>query len=191
MGRPRPGPAIQAVGREVGTAPPGTAAAADLPARRAAAHCRPSSSSVAIVAADAAQPAAQVVADFNARRRRAGSQQQRHGESRCGVVDMDRPETAYVFMAVEPRQLLMAVHDIDRVVYVHHDRTGRSPTSAMNRFCTGSACAIANSRAQESQCQGVKRAHWLPSTCLAIPFTLHHVGMVAAQASMLFVIFHR
>src|SRR6202035_2179015 len=43
-----------------------------------------------------------------------------------GVVDVDRQEAAFIVMRVEQRELLMAMHHIERVIDIQRDRTRRS-----------------------------------------------------------------
>ena len=71
--------------------------------------------------ADAPHEPAQMAADLLARRRLAGAQD--HGDRAAGggVVDVDRQEAALVVVAVEERELLMAVNDVERVVDVEGD----------------------------------------------------------------------
>ena len=58
---------------------------------------------------------------FDAARRLAGPQHDRHGPAPLRVVDVDRQEAAFVIMSVEQRELLMAVDDIAGVVDVERD----------------------------------------------------------------------
>ena len=65
------------------------------------------------------------LADLHARRRLAGTQYHRDRSTRRRIIDMDRQEAALIIMGVQLRQLLMAVHNIDRVVDVQDtDRGG-------------------------------------------------------------------
>ena len=66
-------------------------------------------------------------AHFPARRRLALAQDHRHRLASNPFVDMDRQETAFVVMGVEQRQLLIAMHRIERIVDVEDDRLGRPP----------------------------------------------------------------
>ena len=68
--------------------------------------------------------AAQMPAHLLARRGLAGTQDHRHRAAGRRIVDVDRQEAALVIMGVEQRQLLVAVHDVDRVVDVEHHRPG-------------------------------------------------------------------
>ena len=68
------------------------------------------------VPADASDQAAQKLADLLARWRLARTQDHDHRPSRCRIVDVDRQKAALIVMGVPFRQLLVAVHDIDRVV---------------------------------------------------------------------------
>ena len=52
-----------------------------------------------------------------------------HRAPRRGVVDMDRQEAALVVVSIEQRQLLMTVHDIDRVADVERHARGRRPVA--------------------------------------------------------------
>ena len=74
------------------------------------------------VLADAAYQATQMIADFGARGRCAGTQQQRHRAGGGGVIDMDRQKAAFVIMRIEQRHLLMPVHHVERVVDVQRHR---------------------------------------------------------------------
>ena len=77
------------------------------------------------VAADAAHQATHMTADFVSRWDLAGPQQSRNRTRRRGLVDVDRQKAAFVVICVEQRKLLMAVHDIDRVVDIQRDGDGR------------------------------------------------------------------
>src|ERR1700746_1042365 len=68
--------------------------------------------------ADAADEPAQMAAHLLTRRRLAGTQQYRHRPRHRRVIDMDRQKTALVVMAIEERQLLVAVNDINSVIDV-------------------------------------------------------------------------
>lgn len=69
--------------------------------------------------ADAADDLAQ-----NPRRLGAGPQQERHRFAGRRLVDVDRLKTMAVGMAVEERQLLVAMGAIRRAVDVQHDLPG-------------------------------------------------------------------
>ena len=66
-----------------------------------------------------------MAAHLGARGRLAGAQQHRDRAAGRGVVDMDRQKAALVVMGVEQGKLLVAVHDIDRVVDIEGHRRGR------------------------------------------------------------------
>jgi hypothetical protein len=74
------------------------------------------------VSADAPHQATEKLAHLLARRGLAGSQDHRHRPARCGIVDMNRQKAALVVMGVPLRPLLVAMHDVDRVVDVQHHR---------------------------------------------------------------------
>jgi hypothetical protein len=71
------------------------------------------------------QPA-QMAADFAARRRLAGAQQNRHAVAAVRIIHVDRQKTAFVIVRVEQRQLLLAVHHIEGVVDVQRHRLRRT-----------------------------------------------------------------
>ena len=66
------------------------------------------------MAADALDDVLQDGADFLARRRLAFAQDHRHRLAGRPFIDVDRQETALVIMGVEQRELLLAVHRIER-----------------------------------------------------------------------------
>ena len=72
----------------------------------------------------AADVAADVAADFMSGRRLAGPQQDGDRPRGGDVVHVDGHEAAFVMVGVEQGQLLMAVHDVDRVVDVQRHRGG-------------------------------------------------------------------
>src|SRR6476646_3437163 len=69
------------------------------------------------------QPTEQL-ANLDARRRLAGTQNHRNWSTRRRIIDMDRQEAALIIVGVPLRQLLMAVHNNDRVVDVQDNRPG-------------------------------------------------------------------
>jgi len=71
---------------------------------------------------NAPDDSAQMGANFHARWRLAGPQDDSHRTAVFGVVNMDRQEAALIVMGVEQRQLLMAVHNIASVVDVQNNR---------------------------------------------------------------------
>ena len=77
------------------------------------------------VPADAADEAAQPSADFLTRWRLAGAQDHGDRPASGGVVDMDRQEAALIVVSVPFGELLMAVHDIERIVDVQNHRGRR------------------------------------------------------------------
>ena len=81
------------------------------------AHLRP-------VPADAPDDMFEDGADLVARRRLAGAQDHRHRLAARPLVDVDRQKAALVVVGVEQRKLLVAMHRIERVVDVEHDRAG-------------------------------------------------------------------
>ena len=76
------------------------------------------------MAADRPDETADMTTDLDAGGRPAGPQDHGHRTTGGGVVDVDRQKAALVEVGVEERQLLMAMHDVDRVVDVEHDRLG-------------------------------------------------------------------
>ena len=74
------------------------------------------------VPADA--PEAEKLANLHTRRRLAGAQNHNNRSTRSRIVDMDRQEAALIIVGVPLRQLLVAVHNIDRVVDVQDNRPG-------------------------------------------------------------------
>ena len=70
-------------------------------------------------------------AHFDATRRLAGPQDDRHGSALLGVVDVDRQEAALIIMRVEQRELLVAVDDVACVVDVKRD-AGRLARAAVH-----------------------------------------------------------
>ena len=70
--------------------------------------------------------AAQVCPHLDAARRLAGAQDDRNRPAVLGVVDVDRQEAVFVIMSVEQRELLTAMHHVDRVVDVERDCARRS-----------------------------------------------------------------
>ena len=67
--------------------------------------------------------------DLTARRGFPRAQDHGHRASSGGVVDMDRQKAALIIMRIEQRQLLMTVHDIDRVVDIERHPLGRRPVA--------------------------------------------------------------
>lgn len=66
-----------------------------------------------------------MAADLLARRRFSRPQDHRDRTAGSRIIDVDRQEAALVVMAVEERELLMAVNDIERVFDVEGDALGR------------------------------------------------------------------
>ena len=84
--------------------------------------------------ADPADEPTQMAAHFLTRRGLAGTQQYRYRPRYRRVIDMDRQKTALVVMGIKERQLLVTVHDIDRVIEVERHRDGRGRMArAMSR----------------------------------------------------------
>jgi hypothetical protein len=79
------------------------------------------------VLADMTHQAPDVAGTFGTRRRLASAQQHRHRPPARGIVHMDRQEAALTVMSVPERELLIAVHDITRVIDIqrHRRRWGR------------------------------------------------------------------
>ena len=76
--------------------------------------------------ADMPRQPAQMSANLDAGRRLARTQHDGDGSIPVGVVDMDRQEATFVVVRIEQRELLMPLHDIERVVDVEGDRRGRA-----------------------------------------------------------------
>src|SRR3954454_14603810 len=76
------------------------------------------------LAADCPDETADMATDLDAGGSLAGPQDHGHRTTAGGVVDVDRQKAALVEVGVEERQLLMAMHDVDCVVDVEHDRLG-------------------------------------------------------------------
>src|SRR4029079_10770144 len=76
------------------------------------------------VSADAPDQAAEQLADLHARRRLARTENPCTWTPRRRIIDMDRQEAALIRVGVPLRQLLVAVHNIDRVVDVQNNRPG-------------------------------------------------------------------
>ena len=76
------------------------------------------------VSADAPDQATEQLANLHARRRLARTQNHRNWSTRRRIIDMDRQEAALIIVGVPLRQLLVAVHNIDRVVDVQDNRPG-------------------------------------------------------------------
>ena len=81
------------------------------------------------VLADASDQPAQKISNLFARRRLAWAQDRHHRPTRRRVVDVDRQEAALVVVRVPDRELLMAVHDVDRVVDIEDHGLGRLPVA--------------------------------------------------------------
>ncbi len=71
--------------------------------------------------ADAADDPAQMAAHFLAGRCLAWPQNDRHGASGRGVINMDRKKATLIIMRVEQRQLLMTMRDIASIVDIERD----------------------------------------------------------------------
>jgi hypothetical protein len=84
-----------------------------------------SDASVRPVPADAADQAAEQLANLHTRWRLAGPQDHDNRSPGRRIVDMDRQEAALIIMSVPLRQLLMAVHNVDRVIDIQHHGPGR------------------------------------------------------------------
>ena len=65
-------------------------------------------------------------AHFRPGRRLALAQDHRHRLAARRLIDVDRQKAALVVMGVEQRELLMAMHRIERVVDVERDRGRRA-----------------------------------------------------------------
>jgi hypothetical protein len=76
--------------------------------------------------ANAPNQAAQLCTYLNAARHLAGTQDHRDRSAALGVVDMDRQKAVFIIVGVEQRQLLTAMHHVDRVVNVQRDRARRA-----------------------------------------------------------------
>ena len=74
-----------------------------------------------------------MAAHFLTRRGLAGTQQYRYRPRHRRVIDMDRQKTALVVMGIKERQLLVTVHDINRVIEVERHRDGRGRIAVANR----------------------------------------------------------
>src|SRR6202040_4348558 len=74
------------------------------------------------VPADAPDQATEKLADLHTRRRLARTQDDRNRSTRRLIIDMDRQEAALIIVGVPLRQLLVAVHNINRVVDVQDNR---------------------------------------------------------------------
>ena len=77
------------------------------------------------VSADAPDQATEQLANLHARWSLARTQKHRNWSARRRIIDMDRQEAALIIVGVPLRQLLVAVHNIDRVVDVQDNRSGR------------------------------------------------------------------
>ena len=85
------------------------------------------------VPADAPDQATEKLADLHTRRSIARTQDDRNRSTRRLIIDMDRQEAALIIVGVPLRQLLVAVHNINRVVDVQDNRwrwTSCMPISA-------------------------------------------------------------
>src|SRR5262249_57814386 len=72
--------------------------------------------------ADAPDQTTEKLADLHTRRRLARTQDDRNRSTRRLIIDMDRQKAALIIVDVPLRQLLVAVHNINRVVDVQDNR---------------------------------------------------------------------
>ena len=66
-------------------------------------------------------------ADLRSGRRFALAQDHRHRLAAARLINVDRQKAALVIMGIEQGELLVAMHDIDRIVDVERDRGRRAP----------------------------------------------------------------
>ena len=78
-----------------------------------------------VSAVDASNQAAEKLAYFYTRGGLAGTQDHQHRPARCRIVDMDRQKAALIIVGVPMRQLLVAVHNVDRIIDIQHHRPRR------------------------------------------------------------------
>jgi hypothetical protein len=81
-------------------------------------------------AANVPNQAAQMRPYLNAARHLAGPQDHGDRPAALGVVHMDRQKAVFVIIGVEQRQLLTAMHHVDRVIDVQRDRARRTLVTA-------------------------------------------------------------
>ena len=146
------------------------------------------------VPADASDQAAEKLANLHTRRRLAGTQDHRNRSTRRRIVDMDRQEAALIIMGVPLRQLLVAVHNVDRVVDVQDHRPGRlrvAPAPDVDE-CVGEADDLAQRRrilpardgrlrAEVTAGVGQPSARQLEGRIAAQPVEVVAIGIAAAS----------
>ena len=81
------------------------------------------------VPADASDQAANKLAHLRTRRGLAGTQDHHNRPASLRIVDMNRQKAALIVVGVPLRQLLVTVHNVDRIVDVQHHRFGRLPVT--------------------------------------------------------------
>jgi hypothetical protein len=100
------------------------------------------------VPADAPDQATEELANLHTRGRLARPQDYNDRRTGRRIVDMDRQKTALIIVGVPMRQLLVAVHNVDRVIDIQHHRPRRprvAPTPDVDE-CVSEAEDLAQRR---------------------------------------------
>jgi hypothetical protein len=146
------------------------------------------------VPADAGDQAVEKLAHLLARRGLAGAQDHSDRSPGRRIVDMDRQKAALIVVRVPLRQLLVAVHDVDRVVDVQQDGPRRLAITLAPDIneCVSEANDLAQRRrilpardgrlrAQVLAAVGQASARQLESRVAAQPVEVVAIGIAAAD----------